>query len=282
MRRAAERAPLGPAGEPRRQQVGRAGARGSAAARHPGLSAPRAKPAQAVSQRFGFSTKIVWNVASSITPCSRSDGTTGFLPLNEAKKFQVYGREEITFAKDDKLRITLNGFVPETRPGAGQGKKRLDNGELCDIDGFTRGGDIRLKNGVVIPKNYGGLTHGYVVTSHASQGKTVDTVLVALGSESLAAANRQQFYVSVSRWREAVRLYTDDKAGVLDAVQRSAARLSATELMGSEEARPKRKRGAISQAFRLHEIQRAYETLRGHMNAWGFIRHQKEDRHVGR
>ena len=86
----------------------------------------------------------------------------------------------------------------------------------------------------MVPKDYGGLTHGYVVTSHASQGKTVDKVLVALGSESLAAANREQFYVSVSRGREGVRLYTDDKAAMMDAVQGSSARLSATELMGSD------------------------------------------------
>ena len=59
-------------------------------------------------------------------------------------------------------------------------------------------GDIKLTNGFVVPKDYGGLTHGYVVTSHASQGKTVDVSLIALGSESLAAANREQFYVSVS------------------------------------------------------------------------------------
>jgi conjugative relaxase-like TrwC/TraI family protein len=210
----------------------------------------------------------------------RSDGNTDFLPLNEVKKFQVYGRDEIPLAKGDKLRITMNGFVPETRPGQGQGKNRLDNGEIFSIDGFTRGGDIRLTNGVVIPKTYGGVTHGYVVTSHASQGKTVDTVLIALGSESLAAANRQQFYVSVSRGRESVRLYTDDKAGVLDAVQRSAARLSATELMGSEEAKPKR--GVVSKTFRLHELQRAYEAVRGRIHTWGLIRQQGEGMHVGR
>jgi len=39
----------------------------------------------------------------------------------------------------------------------------------------------------------------------------VDVALVAVGSESLAAANREQFYVSVSRGPGAVKLYTDDK-----------------------------------------------------------------------
>jgi len=52
-----------------------------------------------------------------------------------------------------------------------------------------------------------------------------------LGQESLAAASREQFYVSVSRGRESVTLYADDKQAMLDAVQASEARLSATELL---------------------------------------------------
>jgi len=65
---------------------------------------------------------------------------------------------------------------------------RLNNGDIYQIEGFTRQGVIKLTNDLVVPKDYGGLTHGYVVTSHASQGKTVDIPLVALGSELFAAA----------------------------------------------------------------------------------------------
>jgi hypothetical protein len=62
-----------------------------------------------------------------------------------------------------------------------KGKDRLNNGAVYEVEGFTKEGDIRLANGFVVPKDYGGITHGYVVTSHASQGKTVDVSLVALG-----------------------------------------------------------------------------------------------------
>jgi ATP-dependent exoDNAse (exonuclease V) alpha subunit len=108
----------------------------------------------------------------------------------------------------------------------------------------------------VLPKDYGGISHGYVVTSHASQGKTVDKVLIALGSESFSAANKEQFYVSVSRGREGVRLYTDDKAAMMEAVQGSAARLSATELMQSAPAKPKPT--LTQRLIRSGVIQRAY------------------------
>jgi hypothetical protein len=144
---------------------------------------------------------------------------------------------------------------------------------VYQVDGFTKTGDIRLTNGFVVPKDYGGITHGYVVTSHASQGKTVDVPLVALGSESFAAANREQLYVSLSRGREAVRLYTDDKAAMLDAVQSSSARLSATELMGDEVPKPKRK-ATIAQRL-MRQAHRVYYKLRERIAAHDFVQAYK-------
>jgi conjugative relaxase-like TrwC/TraI family protein len=139
-------------------------------------------------------------------------GKTVLLPATEAKKFQVYETQRLGIAQGDKLRITMNGFTRETRLGLlGKGGDRLNNGSIYDVAGFSKTGDIRLTNGFTVQKDYGGLTHGFVVTSHASQGKTVDVSLIALGSESFAAANREQLYVSASRGREAVRLYTDDQ-----------------------------------------------------------------------
>jgi conjugative relaxase-like TrwC/TraI family protein len=201
----------------------------------------------------------------------RADGSEDFLPLQEAKKFQLYAPEQVALAKGDKLRITMNGLVPKAKRGlAGHSKDRLNNGAIYQVEGFTRQGDIKLTNGFVLPKNYGGLTQGYVVTSHASQGKTVNTVLVALGSESLAAASREQFYVSVSRGKEAVRLYTDDKAAMMDAVQASSARLSATELMQGDELKPKPKR-KIPRGQRpsdMQAAQRLWMEKRERIAAW--------------
>ena len=199
----------------------------------------------------------------------RADGTMAVLPLKDAARFQVYQPGKAAFAKHDKVRFTMNGFVArETRRGVlgGKAKDRIDNGQMGEIDGFTKDGAMRLTNGVVIPRNYGGVTHGYVVTSHASQGKTVDVSLIALGQESFAAANKEQLYVSVSRGREAVRLYTDDKAAMMDAVQGSAARLSATELMQPAPAKPKR--SYMQRLVRSGFVQRTYIALRERMTAY--------------
>jgi hypothetical protein len=206
---------------------------------------------------------------------ARADGSKALLPFSEAKKFQVYEPQKLALAQGDKLRITMNGYVGEARRGAlgVKGKDRLTNGTLYQVDGFTRQGDIRLNNGVVVPKNYGGITHGYVVTSHASQGKTVDVPLVALGSESFAAANREQLYVSLSRGREAVRLYTDDKAAMMEAVQSSGARMSATELMGvdaPQKAAEARRKHTLLERFHRH-ARRVYYKLRERIAAHDYV-----------
>jgi Viral (Superfamily 1) RNA helicase len=91
--------------------------------------------------------------------------------------------------------------------------------------------DSSIADGRVIPENYRTFTHGYAVTSHAAQGKTVDEVLVVASSRSLPAINQQQFYVSISRGRDACRVFTDDAEMLRSHVTRSNARLAAIEAM---------------------------------------------------
>lgn len=153
----------------------------------------------------------------------RADGNVALLPLNKAARFQVYEPRKIALAAGDMVRITQNGFT--------RGKQRLNNGDLKEIKGFTPDGDIRFANGWVLPKDYGNLTHGYCITSYGSQSKGVDCVFVAESSESFRAADRQQFYVSASRFKEALTIYTDDKLELLDAVSKSSTRPSATDLI---------------------------------------------------
>jgi conjugative relaxase-like TrwC/TraI family protein len=191
----------------------------------------------------------------------KADGTSGTVLFKDARRFDVFQQREIGLAAGDKVRITQNGFARE-RNGLIRRGSRLDNGSIYEVAGFEKNGDIRFTNGFVVDRNYGGLTHGYVVTSHASQGKTVDKVFIALGQESFAAANREQFYVSVSRAREAVKLYTDDKAEMLNAVRESGARMSASELL--EEA-PKRKPGVMRRLFDMQRVRRAYQAVRERM-----------------
>jgi Viral (Superfamily 1) RNA helicase len=77
------------------------------------------------------------------------------------------------------------------------------------------------------------LDQGIAVTSHASQGKTVDQVIVSVPVATFSQANEAQFYVSMSRARHAIHLYTDSKAALKEAVMRPSERVSPFELLST-------------------------------------------------
>jgi hypothetical protein len=78
---------------------------------------------------------------------------------------------------------------------------------------------------------------------------------VALGQESFAAAHREQLYVSLSRGREGVKLYTDDKAAMFEAVRSSSARMSAAELLGNQN--PIKKPSVMAKLIGMQHIRNA-------------------------
>lgn len=184
----------------------------------------------------------------------KADGQAVIVPIKHGGRFSVFARESLGVAAGDKLRITQNGFTDK--------KHRLNNGSLYEVAGFTRKAGIKLSNGWTIPKDFGHLSHGYCVTSHASQGATVDRVFIAQSSASLPASSKEQFYVSASRGRESVKIYTDDKNALRDAVGGSAARLSALELMKQSKSDKGTKAEMIKQRAmqvnRLADLARAY------------------------
>lgn len=155
----------------------------------------------------------------------------GAVPLDQAARVQAYHTAQLAVAIGDRVRITANGWTRDR-------KHRLDNGATYTVAGFTDRGDIRFDNGWIVATDFGHLAHGYVSTSHRSQGRTVDRVLIAQSAQSLPANSREQFYVSVSRGRRSVTVFTDDKPALADAVTRTDPRISATELLPKSEPIP--------------------------------------------
>lgn len=178
------------------------------------------------------------------------DGKNLEISLTEKEKFNVFTPRKIEVAQGDKIRITGNGKTLENT--------HLFNGGLYAVKGFDKSGNIKLSNGTTLSKEFGSFSHGYVMTSHASQGKTVDKVIIAQSSASFKASSSEQFYVSVSRGRQTVSIYTDDKTELMKAVAKSGERTSAVELI--EKAK---KQGLdISKQTMLKNIQdKAVETV---------------------
>lgn len=146
------------------------------------------------------------------------------IPLDQAERYGVFRSSRIELAEGDRIRITSGGSA---------GSHRLNTGDLFTVKGLTKKGDVQLDNGWELPRDYGHLSYGLVVTSHAAQGRTVDRVFVGQSALSFPASSQEQFYVSVSRGREQAVVFTDDKEELLQAVSRTDERLSGTELVAA-------------------------------------------------
>ena len=148
------------------------------------------------------------------------------LPYNKQDRFDVYRQHDIALAQNELIRITKNS---KSMDGVS-----LYNRNTYQVTGFDQDRNIKLSNGQVLHKNAQHFDYGYVSTSYAAQGKDAKNVLLAQSSGSFRASSDKQFYVSVSRGSEDVRIYTDDKQELRSAVSQNGDTLSATEIAHHE------------------------------------------------
>ncbi len=106
---------------------------------------------------------------------------------------------------------------------------RVTNGELVTVKSVRSDGAIELNDGRVLDSSFREFLPGYAVTSYGSQGKTVDYVLFS-DSTIKVATNAQQWYVTISRGRRGIRIFTPDKEQLRENVARSGHRPLAMEL----------------------------------------------------
>jgi conjugative relaxase-like TrwC/TraI family protein len=167
-------------------------------------------------------TVAVVAVENDSLKVQRSDGSENLFQLGQGSAlcacFDVGEQRKLKVAAGDKLLLQSNW------------QKKFVNGELVEVKA-VQGDSVLLADGRVIPAEYRTFTHGYAVTSHAAQGKTVDEVLLVASSRSLPAINQEQFYVSISRGRERCQVFTDDAEMLRSHVTHSSARLAAVEAM---------------------------------------------------
>lgn len=164
---------------------------------------------------------------------TNNKGEKAKLDLDKPEQFDVYKHSVIPVAKGDKLMITRNGFDRQ--------KQRLDSGLVFEVVSVSRKNGIVLQNpkGEIhhhIDSDFGNIAYAHCVTSHKAQGKTVDEIFIAQPIATFPATNAKQFYVSVSRAREKVRIYTDDKEALLDYALKQGDRTGAMELVQTNSA----------------------------------------------
>ena len=114
------------------------------------------------------------------------DGFEKQLPLEHARNLSVFEREKIKLSIGDRIRFTKN--VKH------RGQQFLNN-ELLTVVGIDEG-KIIFDTGEIIHNGASlHLDQGIAVTSHGSQAKTVDQVIVGVPVRAFSQANEAQFYV---------------------------------------------------------------------------------------
>jgi conjugative relaxase-like TrwC/TraI family protein len=151
------------------------------------------------------------------------DGTCVTVSNKVLDKINVCLPREIHLTQGDKLHLKANRKLAS---GA-----RITNGELVVVKSVGVNGDIELADGRVLDKSFREFLPGYAITSYGSQGKTVDYVLFS-DSTIKAATNAQQWYVTISRGRRGIRIFTPDKIQLRENLVRSGHRPLALEFAG--------------------------------------------------
>ncbi len=136
---------------------------------------------------------------------------------------EVFRQEQRVLARGERIQFRL----PDRDLGVANGEFAT----IAAIDG--RRAVLHLDNGKELSAALDRLRHidhGYASTSHSAQGATVDRVIVDIDTRlSSELVNRKQFYVSISRARNALTIFTDNRMQLRRAVTRSREKSIALE-----------------------------------------------------
>jgi conjugative relaxase-like TrwC/TraI family protein len=137
----------------------------------------------------------------------------------------LYREAERAFSVGDRVQFT----APDR-------ERHIANRELGTIKKIDDSGNLQLhldscRTVAFNIKDNPHLDYGYAVTSHSSQGQTVDRVLVHVDTEQAGErlVNRRLAYVAVSRGRYDAQVYTNDKGQLAEHLSRDVSHRSAME-----------------------------------------------------
>jgi len=149
-------------------------------------------------------------------------GKTRLVPRRLLDRINVCRRMMIALAGGDRLQIKANRKMSTG--------VSVTNGELVTVKKVRADGRIDLADGRTLDAGFREFLLGYAVTSYGSQGKTVDYVLFS-DSAVRAATDSRQWYVTISRGRRGIRIFTPDKQQLRENLVRSGNQPLALDLV---------------------------------------------------
>ena len=143
-----------------------------------------------------------------------------FIDVGETRKIELCAGDLIQFRANRKDLKIYNGTLARISRKHGY------------IDLLDAGGKVRRS--IPFPEHYAAFDYGWVTTSHKSQGRTAENVVVA--AESL---DRKAFYVALSRGRNEMSLHCPDKEHLRRSLaRRTGERTSIHDLIRNREIPP--------------------------------------------
>jgi conjugative relaxase-like TrwC/TraI family protein len=166
----------------------------------------------------GFRPGEKWTVRETNceTVTLESNGKVRQFRPSAKGKWDVLVSSTMQVSVGDQIRVTA---------GFREGKNAFKNNDIAQVREVTDT-ELVLNDGRRMRRNGARIDQGVCITSHASQCRTVDQVVVLPDG-----ADAKGWYVSLSRARDSMHVYTRDKAALRQSVMQPGERKSVWELI---------------------------------------------------
>ena len=179
-------------------------------------------------QSGAYARVVSTNLNQNLLTVQMNTGSTVTYDPRRLAGVSIYREKEEQFAVGDRIQFT----APDKTVG-------VTNRELGHIENISPEGHLntRLEDGRLVslnPAENRHFDHGYAVTSHSAQGLTADRVLINADTTAHPELLNARFaYVSVSRARLDVDIYTNNAEGLGPQLSADAGKSSAVEFSQS-------------------------------------------------
>ncbi|MEL6877262.1 MAG: MobF family relaxase [Pseudomonadota bacterium] len=142
-------------------------------------------------------------------------------------RLRQWGSSRVQAFSEQSLELKSGDRVQFTRNDRELSRVNGGRGTVTAIDEQSRTATIRNARGQSQVLHLDSardqhIRHAYVETAHAAQGRTADHVLIHADSKATNLVDQKSFYVSVSRAKESVAVYTNDRAKLVSAINERA------------------------------------------------------------
>jgi conjugative relaxase-like TrwC/TraI family protein len=134
-------------------------------------------------------------------------------------KAQAFAPQSLELKAGDSIRFTRN----DRKAGRINGGR----GEVIAVDERARTATIQTARGTTETLSLDAardqhIRHAYVETAFAAQSRTADLVIIHADSRATNLMDQKSFYVGISRAREAVAIFTNDRGKLVSAISERA------------------------------------------------------------